>query len=298
VTTDDKPRLCGGTFFVLVLQALKPRKTAREHYKGDRDGLSDPEVLIGLIRVINPDYKPPEIDRLKTKTNDFKACRLSKGEYLPFGNTPEIEAFDGRVRMNYPAALAGMTRFAGNFIDRGESVHKDVRLVKALMDLIQQDDSIKEDEFFYVCENGKQIKKAALGGLEKVCLPAFLLGVWHYVVVNRKDNSVGLSTYDLWCPKSGGGPRDYCGDMGRQITADIRTYMPVINDGSATAADVDEEDSGKNTETDNQQKNSAPNQQIIQNPLFIQQNGSGNTVVPNYGTINLTIGGEMEKSDE
>ena len=44
VTTDEKPRLCGGTFFVLVLQALKQRVKSRQHYKGERDGLSDPEV--------------------------------------------------------------------------------------------------------------------------------------------------------------------------------------------------------------------------------------------------------------
>jgi hypothetical protein len=50
VTTDVNPRLCGGTFFVLVLQALKQRVKARQHYNGERDGLSDPEVLIGLIK--------------------------------------------------------------------------------------------------------------------------------------------------------------------------------------------------------------------------------------------------------
>ncbi len=32
---------------------------AREHYSGDSDGLSDPEVLVGLIKVINPDYTDP-----------------------------------------------------------------------------------------------------------------------------------------------------------------------------------------------------------------------------------------------
>ena len=26
-------------------------------------------------------------------------------------------------------------------------------------------------------------------------------GVWHYVVINRKDNGVGRDTYDEWCPE-------------------------------------------------------------------------------------------------
>lgn len=110
-----------------------------------------------------------------------------------------------------------MTDFVYEFLDLGESVHKDVRLVKASIELVRCDDSIASDE--------GQIKKAALGDLTKGCYPAFLLGIWHYVVVNRKDNSIGKPTYDEWCPKNGGGPRNYSGNMGKGITADIRTYI-------------------------------------------------------------------------
>lgn len=49
MSIDDYPRLCGGTFFTLVLQALRQRMKAREHYAGDSDGLSDSEVMVGLI---------------------------------------------------------------------------------------------------------------------------------------------------------------------------------------------------------------------------------------------------------
>jgi hypothetical protein len=294
---DDKPRLCGGTFFVLVLQALKPRKSARAHFEGDRDGMSDPEVLIGLINVINPDYESPKLDRIKTKANDFKACKLSKGEYLPFGDTQEIEMFDERVKTDYQSALDSMTEFVKSFIDKGEKIQKSVHLVKALIDLIQQDDSIRPDEFFYVLENGEQIKKAALGSLKKVCLPAFLLGIWHYVVVNRKDNRVGTSTYNKWCPKNGGGPRKYCGDMGKRIKVKIEIYMPDIKYEETTNTKGD--DGWAGTDDSNcQQKKSESNQQIIQNALFIQQNGNNNNVIPNYGTMKFTIGENNEVADE
>ena len=297
MTTDGIPRLCGGTFFVLLLQALKNRKSAREHYKGDRDGLSDPEVLIGLIKVINPDYEPPRLERIKTKTNDFKACKLSKGEYLPFGNTPEVEVFDERIRTEYGSALIPMTDFVNEFLDLGETVHKDVRLVKALIELVQCDDSIASDEGFFIRDDGGQIKKAALGGLTKVCYPAFLLGIWHYVVVNRKDNSIGKPTYDEWCPENGGGPRNYSGNMGKGITADIRTYMPEPTDAEpADDAQPDNESNEDEQEDDNQ--SAAFSQQVINNPLFIQQNGDNNTILPNYGTVNLTIGGKKGAADE
>lgn len=291
MTTDGKPRLCGGTFFVLLLQALKNRKGAREHYKGDRDGLSDPEVLIGLIKVINPDYEPPRLERIKTKTNDFKACKLSKGEYLPFGNTPEIEVFDGRVRTDYRSALMSMTDFVNEFLDLGESVQKDIRLVKALIELIRLDGSIAPEEGFFISEDGKQIKKAALGGLKRVCYPAFLLGIWHYVVVNRKDNSVGKATYDEWCPENGGGPRSYSSRMGKDITAEIRTYMPEFKE-TEQADKAEPNDETNNEEPPKNDHAAGFSQQVINNPLFIQQNGDNNTILPNYGTVNLTISGK------
>ena len=67
---NEYPRLCGGTFFTLILQALRQRMNAREHYSGDSDGLSDPEVLVGLLRVINPAYADPGKEKLKTIVNN------------------------------------------------------------------------------------------------------------------------------------------------------------------------------------------------------------------------------------
>ena len=105
MTINNYPRLCGGTFFVLVLQALQPRMKAKEHYHGDTYHMSDPEVLMGLCKVINPDYKEVSKKTLKGKTNDFKSCRTSTGTYLPFGETQEVKAFDSRVKNNYSEAL-------------------------------------------------------------------------------------------------------------------------------------------------------------------------------------------------
>lgn len=229
MTTCKKPRLCVGTFFVLVLRALKQRNSVREHFKGERDGLSDTEVMIGLIKVINPDYVSPKYSGMKNIVSGLKQCRLSKGEYVPFDEIQEISAFDKRVREDYHKALSDMNEFVEGFIDTGISVHKDENLVKALIDLIQKDETIQDDDSFFISENGEQKKKAELNGLKMVCLPAFLLGVWHYTVLNRKDNTIGKDTYNEWCPANGGGNRRYVGDMGRQITWNIEIYIPTLD---------------------------------------------------------------------
>lgn len=195
MATNEYPRLCGGTFFTLVLQALRQRMKAREHYSGDSDGLSDPEVLVGLIKVINPDYTDPGKENLKGTANNYKACKISNSTYLLFDDEQAISAFDFKVKTTYQTVLNRMIGFVNNFLDTSETVHKDVNLVRAIVDLIQQDQTINAGDAFYIGPNGEKKKKAALGDLKEVCLPSFLIGVWHYVVVNRRDNSVGRKTY-------------------------------------------------------------------------------------------------------
>lgn len=295
MTNNDYPRLWGGTFFILVLQALRQRMKAREHYKGESDGLKDPNVLVGLIKVINPDYQEPSGDALKGKTNDFKSCKTSTGQYLPFGDTVEVEEFDSRVQTAYASALGQMDNFVGQFLETGTAVKKDERLVKTLIDLIQQDKSIDAEEEFYIFETGEKIKKAALGDLTTVCLPAFLLGVWHYVVVNRKDNQVGKDTYNQWCPLAGGGPRAYKGSMGKSITQEVSVYTNTNVADEVIIEDVEDGDPNDDIGSADDFSEQAQSTQgaypvVNNNPLFIQQNGDGNVVMPNYGAITINFG--------
>lgn len=225
MTKHDYPRLCGGTFFILVLQALRQRFGAREHYAGDGDGLTDPEVLAGLIKVINPDYKDPGKEKLKGTANNYKACKSSKGTYLPFDDEQVLSAFNNNVQTNYPAALNGMIKFVKEFLELGPAVHKDTNLVRALIDLILQDQSINSNEEFFIGESGERVKKSTLGDLQIVCLPSFLLGVWHYVVIYRKDNSVGKDTYDKWCPAQDRALRRYTAHMGEGLFPNLSSYM-------------------------------------------------------------------------
>lgn len=282
----EYPRLCGGTFMTLVIQALLPRKKAREHYVGESDKLNDPDVLVGLIKIINPDYREPYKGTLKTKANEYKSCKLSKGQYLPFGDKVTISVFDERVKKDYASARMAMSTFIENFIETGTTLKKDERLVKALIDLIQQDDSIEDDVVFLIGRDGQPVRKDRLDDMYKVCLPAFLLGVWHFIVVNRKDNKIGQDTYDIWCPKNDHGPRGYQGVMGESIARkiDVYTLNPDEIEGSVEPQ-VEEKISQADrvdAEKDNAQKEAfgtGPNLQQINNPFTFIQNGDNNTQI-------------------
>ena len=294
---DDYPRLCGGTFFTLVLQALRQRMKARDHYAGDSDGLSDSEVMVGLIKVINLDYVDPGKEKLKTIVNNYKRCETSTSVYFPFGDDQVITAFDTVVKTDYQTALNGMIDFVNDFIDINEAVHKDVNLIRALIDLIQQDQSIKASDEFYIEPSGEKKKKATLSNLKNVCLPSFLLGVWHYVVVNQKDNSVGKETYDIWCPSTGGGQRKYTAHMGEGILDGLRVYQiemrKVTEDENAEECIEDEYCSG----ADIKDTQSVSSQQIVNNnPVFYNFNisGSNNNVFNHVEKLIIGNGGKHD----
>lgn len=234
------PRLCGGTFFTLLLQARKQRKRAREHRRGERDGLSDTDMLVGLLKVFNADYIEPSfstIGTFKTNTSDYKSCKISSSTYLPLADTT---AFDNRVKSGYEVPLRAMCDFVDRFIDVGTGAEKDIRLVKALLELIDADQSIDSDQIFYVREDGSALTKASLRSETNIYLPSFLLGVWHFVLVNRKDNTVGRATYDEWCPPNGGAPRTYTGNIGDGITRaiSVTAIMPVDSDAVVATDDA------------------------------------------------------------
>ena len=286
MTNIEYPRLCGGTFMTLVIQALLQRKKAREHYKGESDKLNDPDVLVGLITVINPDYEDPGKAVLKTKANDYKSCKLSKGQYLPFGDKLTIEVFDQRVRNNYLAARNDMCIFVDSFIETGTKLQKDVRLVKALIDLIEQDESIDDSVEFLIGENGDAVRKDQLRNLKRVCLPSFLLGIWHFIVINRKNNKVGQLTYDTWCPENGGGTREYEGTMGDDISIefDVYTLKPEdeTEDTEQEAEVVEDQPERNNQDNQNDHRETSgtgPNLQQINNPFTFIQNGDNNTQI-------------------
>lgn len=69
------PVLCGGTFFTLVLEARNQRTSRRSQYVGELDGLSQPETLAGLGRVVYPEYSEPKNkDTFSTNVSDYKSC--------------------------------------------------------------------------------------------------------------------------------------------------------------------------------------------------------------------------------
>lgn len=245
-------KLCGGTFFTLLLQARKQRTVIRGRYENKPDSLSEPNVFAGLIKVAKPGYIEPEKQKtelkeqegkkLKKITSDFKNCKgAKKFESVPFMLPPIIEIFDKRIRNEYKAVLNDMQEFTNNFIDMGIGIW----LVERLLDLVESDKSIKDAELFYLCQNGQPMSKAELCDLSKigldVYLSSFLLGIWHFIICNKPDNIEGRHTIISWHEKN-----EVAGRLGKYIgpkKSNIKRKIKIIGlaeagEGTDTTTDT------------------------------------------------------------
>ena len=227
--------------------------------------------------------------------NNYKRCETSTSTYFPFGDDQVISAFDEIIRNNYQTALNGMIGFVNDFLDVSETVHKDINLVRALVDLVQQDQTIKAGDEFFIGPNGEKKKKAALGDLKEVCLPSFVLGVWHYVVMNRRDNAVGKKTYDVWCPSNDRAPRKYTAHMGEGLLDSLTTYT--VDTKETITAEVDEPIEDDASEAAGQDTPPVTQQMVNNNPTFFNINISGgnNSFYQHVDKLTINNGGKQDE---
>lgn len=229
------PVLCGGTYFTLILEARKQRTSQRSRYEGEQDGLSQPDTLAGLGKVVYAEYTPPNNKQtFRTNANAYKSC-TDDGGNLTFLFPDRVSAFDNKVKTAYPTALRAMCGFADKFLEVGTSIKKEQWLAKALLDLIENDASIPEDQDFFICSGGQGVTKSAMRQMNDFALQSLLLGVWHYVVANRPDNRSGKDTFDSWCPPRDRAERKYEGNLGSGIQRKIHVEVLTAQANEAIA---------------------------------------------------------------
>ena len=218
-------RLCGGIFFLLFTKALKLRNYANE-------------TMVDLIKVLDANYYDSFQSNSKNsyqKTlSEYKSCKKNGGTYIPFNNKEVRETAKNSIENDYPSALSRMSKVISKFIDL--SAKKHILLIKELIEMIEVDDSIDDNQAFYVSADGQTLTKSQIIQCESICLEAFLLGVWYYSVM--QDNTIGYDTYNSLCPPSNipeerNKKREYTGSLGCnnktiEVTSSLFNIKPTV----------------------------------------------------------------------
>ena len=287
---EDKkiPYLCGGTLFFLLVQTKKPRTNAREREKGVKDHLSDPEMMEGLIQAITGNYTCVQGGSLKKNTSQFRECQIDGSVCIPFNDNATFNSYDYDVVNNYDSVLQRMLKFTDNFLDPSKAAW----LVRVLLDVIEHD--ARDDVQFYTQQNGVPLSKPDLLGTTHFEFQSFLIGIVHYILMNRSYNISGQATLEAWGSKESGHERKLGNDflLGSSRKINVDWYTPI--DKEAIAEDP-ETDDGQEDESEyakievvDECSDKGEQEAKIINQSVLINNGSGVQIGVNYGTINLS----------
>lgn len=194
---NNVPYLCGGIFFGLLLQARKNRTKARDKQKGGTDGLSDADVMKGLIRVVTGENISAAGKTFAKATSQYKSCQISNNTYIPFKDVATVTAFDNAVKNNDQEVELRMSEFVHTYLND----KKREWLAKALFETIMLDETIPADELFEVFEEQSYNKKDLVSQVY-IDLPHFLLSVLHFIITKRPENDNGKATFESWYIRS------------------------------------------------------------------------------------------------
>lgn len=280
------PFLCGGTFFAQILRARRHRKSPAELAKGQKESLSEPELFRRLISIyhLNNDFKP-EGSSLKTNASRFKQCKDNFILFIEFNDYDKRRNFKEDIQKEDSKAFSAMVQFVWDFID--ESAYK--QLVRNLLGLIQEDSSIPTNEKFFIWP--KWVEKKSLITRTEINLPDLLLGIWHYIAINRSNENIkGADTYHSWYPDN---PKEYKGRVGADIKQELQVTCSNTSHQSASASVLDGENnqsSEKAYEADDSsttEENNYSKTQIIQNATIVNQHGEKNIHITHVDTLNI-----------
>ena len=190
------PRLCGGTFFILLTRAMKKHGRGREGYGGSQTGITQANLLKDLIRIFYPSYPDLALSTERTNASKYKKGK-NLGDGFPVNDSIALNKFDRRIKNEYKKMLTQMNELVKKYLD---TETYGTWLVKALLQLIEEDESIPGDAYFYL--STVEVKKENLDYVDEYILPGFLLGIWHYIIMQVRDNTVGQRTYVEWYPDS------------------------------------------------------------------------------------------------
>ena len=247
------PFLCGGTFYILLLQALKKDRRIRlndlDGYKAKEKAINDVTCLKGLVRTFNDFNEQFPASTFNAHKHQYKLCEKNSTDWLQFENQYLVDAYDKKIRGNYALALEEMDSFIDAFIDDGDLGKK---LVRALLEVIDLDRTIDDDAEFVVQAGGRVIDKKGLLKLSNIGARPFLLSVWHFIITKRgSENTLGTETVGQWLyHETSQAPYKYVGTVGERYALDKEiSFERVVADS------VDESGTPESTEyTDSDNK--------------------------------------------
>ena len=214
---EKNPYLSGCVFYLLLRKAAYTETTARQRRGGIKDNHKNPIFMSDLVYTFTG-------TQTRIASSDISVYRegFSEGtSYMPFNDPSDISSYDYAVRNRYADALKRMCEFAEWHLNPD----KREWLVKAFLDIIENDADIMEQDELCIKSGGTFVSKAAIRNETVFEYQPFLVGILHFILMHRADkNRLGVQTLDANTYKVKYKERKYNGHLGDYITRPIAVH--------------------------------------------------------------------------
>jgi hypothetical protein len=270
---------------------VKTNGNARSHISGNHDDHSDPVVMKDLIYTFtgSRNFGAPK------DTSEYKEGKTEGTVNIPFNDVVKISAFQKLVDENYLLALERMKFFTDKHFNRETSEW----FVGALLEIMQNDNSIGDSQEFYVTANGESTTKEQLLKNKSFELEPFLVGILLFVLSERRgENKKGIATLNALGRKENRKPRIFSSDIGqvmaRKITVSDWVKVESSNNDQNKKASADKsEEAHVLNDFDTFKKNNNHKRKskckTVNNQTIVVQKGNKNINVTNNGTMNFDL---------
>lgn len=191
------PRVCGGTFFTILLANKKRGLSQEEKAKGNKDELSGYNMLDDLIGLVIPNHFIPDGPTTKNNTSLYKKCALDHSDWLCFDSDIFILEFEELFHKNYGEMLKRVDIFISKYFFINTKTWSST-LGKSLLEYITSDRSLADDTPFFITSPTKPIRKDEISENIKVSIQQLILGIWYFIISNKIDNTIGTDTFEAW----------------------------------------------------------------------------------------------------
>lgn len=217
-----------GILFALLSQVQKNKDTSIDHFKSENQVYKEPEMFKDLVYVVIGKKIVPNEGTFKRNVSEYKSCKTNGCGYIPFDNSTVISTFDDAIKQDYIATLSRMIYFVEKHIDSKYYGW----LIKEICNFIDDDIDIPKTDLIYINSDGLPSKVESIIKSTSFEIESFLLGVLHYLIVSKDDNTKGANTFSsLFTNDYGKRKNIYDGGIG---IVDDYTILRVNNVSPAT----------------------------------------------------------------
>ena len=191
---NNKFKLSGGFFLFLLLEARKEGYSRRERIQGKKSGISEGDILEGLVKIVNPNIFIKDGNSKKTNTSQYKKCKINHSSWLPFNEVSFIESFNYQIENNYGILLQRTNKFVNDNLNINNLALLR-KIGKEIFALFFYDESISGDDKIYISDKGSVLKSDLTLDF-KISFQELILGIWHFIISKKIDNRLNINNYN------------------------------------------------------------------------------------------------------